>query len=33
MWSINVNKENGGKRRTWVPKRKKERGEHYGKKE
>jgi hypothetical protein len=26
-------RENGGKRRTWVPKRKKERGEKYGKKE
>jgi hypothetical protein len=25
MWSINLNKENGGKRRTWVQKRKKER--------
>jgi hypothetical protein len=37
MWSRNLNRENGGKRRTWVPKRKKEikkeRGEKYGKKE
>jgi hypothetical protein len=33
MWSINLNRENGGKRRIWVPKRKKERGEKYRKKE
>jgi hypothetical protein len=33
MWSRNLNRENGGKRWTWFPKRKKERGEKYGKKE
>jgi hypothetical protein len=33
MWSRNLNRENGGNRRTWVQIRKKERGEKYGKKE
>jgi hypothetical protein len=33
MWSRNLNKENGGKRRTSKKERKKERGENYGKKE
>jgi hypothetical protein len=33
MWLRNLYRENGGKRRTWVQKRKKERGENYGKKE
>jgi hypothetical protein len=33
MLSRNLNRENGAKRRTWVQRGKKERGEKYGKKQ
>jgi hypothetical protein len=33
MWTRNLNRENEGKRRNWVLKKKIERGEKYGKKE